>query len=235
MVAISAGEGVVEGRLLERPNRYLARVDIDGREQFAHVPNPGRMTELMIAGRTVHLRPATNPDRKTAWDLLGVLHETEAGVVPVCIDNRLGGKLARAALEQRSIPELGAYDAVRPEVRWGASRLDFRLEAEPAVWVEVKSCTLVDDGHGRFPDAPTVRGRRHLGELTALVGEGQRAAALFVVQRDDVRSVGPNDGTDPDFGEALRAAEAAGVMLLAVRCGWSVAGLQLRGAIPVFT
>ncbi len=234
MVSVPAGE-VVEGRLIDRPNRYLAHVELDGVEVAAHVPNPGRMTELMIAGRTVHLRPAAHAERKTAWDLLGILHDTPDGPVPVCIDNRLGGRLARLALEQHALDALPDYGEVRAEVKWGASRLDFRLAADPPIWVEVKSCTLVDDGHGRFPDAPTLRGTRHLGELTALVAEGQRAAALFVIQREDVRSVGPNDETDPDFGQALRAAADGGVMLLAVRCAWSPAGLQLRGSIPVFT
>jgi sugar fermentation stimulation protein A len=230
VIVASAGQGLVAGTLLARDNRFLARVRVGGREALAHVPNPGRMTELMIPGRTVHLRPAPGGTRKTAWDLLAIDHDG----LWVCLDNRFGGRLAGLALAAHAIDGLPPYRAVRAEVKSGHSRLDYYLDAEPPTWLEVKSCTLVVDGRGLFPDAPTVRGTRHLTELTELA-RTCGAAVLFVIQRPDAVSLAPHDATDPAFGAALRNAEAAGVRLLARRCVWSTEGLRLAEAVPVLT
>ncbi|NUQ01110.1 MAG: DNA/RNA nuclease SfsA, partial [Armatimonadetes bacterium] len=207
----------MSGHLIDRPNRYLARVALPGQVVEVHVPNPGRMHELMLPGRPVQITPAAGPQRKTAFDLQAVWHEQTW----VCIDNRLGGRLARLVLEQHLLAELEPYHQVLAEVRCGASRLDFLLHGSPHCWVEAKSCTLLINGCGRFPDAPTVRGRRHLDELIARRQLGDRAAVLFVVQRPDALRLGPHDLTDPEFGVALRAAAAAGVALLAVTAAWT--------------
>ncbi len=221
---------LLAGELLDRPNRYLARVRVARTVIEAHVPNPGRMLELMTPGRPVQLARVDGEHRKTGHDVQACWYHDAW----VCIDNRLGGRLARLALEAHAVPELEPYQSVTPEVRLGASRLDFRLDHPGGVtWVEVKSCTLVESGHGRFPDAPTERGRRHLGELTQVTETGVGAAVLFLIQRPDARSIGPNDETDPRFGAALRAAAAAGVRLLAYRSRWTEAGLELLDAVPV--
>ncbi len=230
MIAVTpSGTGHL-GRLLARPNRYLAWADLAGREVAAHVPNPGRMVELMAPGRPVHLVSAAGEHRRTAYDLVAVEHTCGW----VCIDNRLGGRLARAALAAHALPELEPYQCVEPEVTVGDSRLDFRLSGPGVHWVELKSCTLVVDGWGRFPDAPTKRGTRHVGELAARVGLGERASVLFLIQRPDAAAIAPNDDTDPAFGQALRAAAAAGVRLVAYTSVWSPdGGLQLHDAVPV--
>lgn len=217
--------------LLARPNRYLAEVELAGERRFAHVPNPGRMHELMVPGRAVRVLSVAAEHRKTDLDLIAVRYLRRW----VCIDNRAGGKLARRLLEAHALPALQPYDEVRAEVTVGHSRLDFLLTSEtgPPCWVEVKSCTLVLDGTGRFPDAPTARGVRHLGELTERVEHGERAAVLFLVQRPDAVAIGPNDATDPDFGEALRRAAAAGVQTLAVTSRCLPRGLRLECPIPV--
>jgi sugar fermentation stimulation protein A len=216
--------------LVVRDNRYRAQVRLGGEVVAAHVPNPGRMAELMQEGRAVQLVEVRRPERKTAYDLVAVEHAGHW----ICIDNRLGGRLARLALECRSIPELGSYRGLEAEVRCGRSRLDFRLtDDQRTCWVELKSCTLVDDGLGKFPDAPTVRGKRHVEELAARVAAGDEAALLFLIQRPDAVAIRPHDETDPEFGEALRAAAAAGVRTVAYTSSWSPAGLQLGGPVPV--
>lgn len=221
---------LVPARLIERENRYRARVRIGDAEVAAHVPNPGRMAELMRPGVALHLVAAEAPGRRTDYDVVAV----RLGRRWVCIDNRLGARLVRRALESGAMPELLPYDRCEREVRCGASRLDFRLSGPAAVrWLELKSCTLVVDGRGRFPDAPTERGTRHLHELIERVGAGDQAAALFLIQRPDAAGLGPNRATDPVFAAALGDAAAAGVRLLAYTSCWSPRGLRLGGAVPV--
>ena len=232
--AITVGpgaRGVFQGVLIERENRFRARVRCGDRVLLAHVPNPGRMHELMTSGRPLQLVAQLREGRKTAADVVAVRYDGRW----ICIDNRLGGKLARLALEAHAIPGLEPYQRVEAEVVCGSSRLDFRLVSDdaPSCWVEVKSCTLVVGGRGRFPDAPTVRGRRHVIEQAERVAGGERAAVLFVVQRPDAVAVSPNDDTDPAFGEALRAAASAGVVCLAVTSRWRDGRLELGVEIPV--
>lgn len=233
MLRIPPGGPTLEGRLLERPNRFLALVELPGGQPVrAHVPNPGRMHEFMTPGRRLMLRPAATAGRRTSHDLLAVHY---AGGW-VCIDNRIGAKLARLAIESMAIPELQPYRDVAVEVACGASRLDYQLTGDgPPCWVELKSCTLVEDGHGRFPDAPTVRGRRHLAELIERVAAGERAAVMFMIQRPDAASIGPQDETDPEFGDMLRAAIAAGVSAVGYTSSWNQDGLTLGRAVPVVT
>ena len=215
--------------LLDRPNRYLAHVLLDGVRTAAHVPNPGRMTEFITAGRPVQLVAVAGEQRRTAYDLVALEYLGRW----VCIDNRLGAKLVRAALVAHALPALEPYDQVQAEVTSGHSRLDYRLSGAAGVtWVELKSCTLVEDGIGRFPDAPSVRAARHVAELAARVAAGERAVALFLVQRPDAVVMTANDATDPAFGQALRAAVAAGVATMAYTASWS-GGLVLGGPVPV--
>lgn len=217
-------------RLVERENRYRARVELDGGEVAAHVPNPGRMAELMLPGVRLHIVAVAGGHRVTGYDVVAVEHAGRW----VCIDNRLGGRLARRALEGRAMPELLPYETVAREVRCGDSRLDFRLHGGGRVcWVELKSCTLVIDGCGRFPDAPTARGRRHLMELIRRREAGDEAAVLFLVQRPEAEAIGPHQATDPAFAAALGEALAAGVRAIAYTSSWSAAGLSLGRSIPV--
>jgi sugar fermentation stimulation protein A len=197
------------GVFLARPNRFLAQVQVEDAVVPCFVPNPGRMYELLVPGVAVLLRDVgVTRHRKTAYDLIGVLHGEER----VSIDTRVPNRLVREALRNGDLPELAGYRVIQPEYRYGHSRLDFLLTQDGArCLVEVKSCTLVEEGVARFPDAPTTRGRRHLAELITAKREGMRACVLFVVQRGDAQWFTPNDATDPAFSTILRRAVQEGV------------------------
>jgi len=181
---------LVEGRFVARDNRFRVTVELSGQEVWAHLPNSGRLGELLVPGRRVLVIERPGPQRKTGYDLS--LVEMEGRWVSV--DARLPNDLVAEALARGKLPPLGGYPTVRREVAYGRSRLDFLLEApdKPACLVEVKSVTLVVDGLGCFPDAVTLRGRRHLEELDGAIQAGYRAAVIFCVQRDDAAGMRPH-------------------------------------------
>lgn len=220
---------LVEGRFLRRVNRFRVTVIVDGREVDAHLPNSGRLTELLTPERACWLEPAASPTRKTDFDLKLVAY---AGTL-VSVDARLPNPLLAEALEARRLAPFQAWESLAREVVLRESRIDFRL-ALPAgpLWLEAKSVTLVEGGVARFPDAPTARGSRHVRELVRAVEEGQRGAVVFVVQRSDARSFAPHDQADPVFGETLRAAARAGVEVLAWTCRVSLEGITIAEEIP---
>lgn len=206
---------LVQGRLIRRLNRFAVLVELDGRPELAHLPNSGRLHELMIPGLPVHLTPRPERLGRTRFDLSLV----GADGVLVSADARLPNALFAEAIELGKVPALREHTALRREVRWGESRLDLLVERGHERWlVEAKSITLVRGGIGLFPDAPTERGRRHLRTLVAALGQGFRAAVAFVIQREDAVLFRPHDEADPLFGRELRAAAAAGVEVWAYRC-----------------
>ena len=213
---------------LSRPNRFIAKVELDGREETVHVKNTGRCKELLIPGCTVWLEEGSNPARKTKYDLIAVDKDGLLVNVDAQAPNRV---FAEWAQDGDFVPGL---TLLRPETTWGASRFDFYWEAgERKGFVEVKGCTLEEDGFCRFPDAPTERGVKHLNELTACMAEGYETAVCFVIQMEGMKSFSPNDTTHPAFGDALRAAHAAGVKVLAVGCHVEPDRLTVTHAIPV--
>lgn len=223
------GAGLRAGRFRRRLNRFTAEVEVGGEAVAAHLPNSGRLAELLVPGAAVTLA-AARPGRRTAYDLVAVRHRG----VRVCVDARLPGPLLAEAVAAGRLPGLRGWRVLAREVRLGESRLDLLL-ADPAgrpVYGETKSVTLVRDGVGLFPDAPTARGRRHLQELAAAVAAGGRGVAVFVVQREDAACWRPNDATDPAFGAAVRAAAAAGVAVLAVRCRVTRTAVAVLDEIP---
>ncbi len=224
------GERMVDGIFLERPNRYLARVEIDGKPVSAHVPDPGRLPGLMIPQRRVRLIHNPGPKRKTDYTLALVRHgRLWVSVFPV-FANRLVGE----ALANRTLPGFSGYTDVASEVKAGHSRFDFRLDfPDGPMWVEVKSVSLVEQTVAKFPDAPTERGRRHVEELTALRRKGTRAAVVFVSQRSDTRTITPNEAIDPEFGERLREAQQAGVELYGFNCKVTASAVTLNRPVPV--
>lgn len=213
---------------LSRPNRFIAKVDLDGQEETVHVKNTGRCKELLIPGRTVWLEEGSNPNRKTRYDLIAV---DKAGLL-VNMDAQAPNKVfAEWAQDGNFVPGL---TLLRPETTWGKSRFDFYWEAGARKgFVEVKGCTLEDNGYCRFPDAPTERGVKHLNELASCMADGYEAAVCFVIQMEGMKSFSPNDGTHPAFGDALRAAHAAGVQVLAVECRVEPDSLEITHPIPV--
>ena len=221
---------LVAARFLTRLNRFAALVEMAGQEVMVHIPNSGRMRELLKPGRRLLLTPVAGEHRKTHFDLTLV----DSGTTLVSADTRLPNGLVAAALAAGELPPFQEYPELRREVRYGDSRLDFLLESPGGrCYLEVKSVTLVVEGVALFPDAPTIRGVKHLRELSQAVAAGHRAAALFVVQRDDALTLAPNDAADPDFGAALRAAQAAGVEVYAYGCQVSPAEMRLAAPLPV--
>ena len=219
-------DNIVRGRFLSRPNRFIALVDIDGAETVCHVKNTGRCRELLVPGAEVYLVPGTAPGRKTPYDLVavdksGVLINTDAQA-----PNRVFAEFARTFDPQAL--------SVRPEFRFGDSRLDFCLERPDGLHlVEVKGVTLESGGHARFPDAPTERGVKHLRELMRAVEQGHRATAFFVVQMAQVTDFAPNDDTHPAFGAVLRQAAAAGVQVAAYACRVTPDTMSIDCPVPV--
>ena len=224
------GAKVVDGIFLDRPNRYLAKVEIDGKKVSAHVPDPGRLPGLMIPGRRIRLIHNPGPQRKTDYTLALVRHgRIWVSVYPV-FANRLVGE----ALGDYSLPGFGGYAGVRSEVKVGHSRFDFQLDfpAGPML-IEVKSVSLVEQSVGKFPDAPTDRGRRHVEELIRLKQKGTRTAVMFVSQRSDTRSITPNDDIDPEFGSRLREARGSGVELYGFNCRVTASAVALNDPVKV--
>lgn len=213
---------------LSRPNRFIARVELDGQEETVHVKNTGRCKELLLTGRRVWLAEGNNPARKTKYDLIAV---DKDGLL-VNMDAQAPNKVfAEWAESGGFLPNL---TLLRPETVWGSSRFDFYWEAGARRgFVEVKGCTLEADGFCRFPDAPTQRGVKHLQELTACLAEGYEAAVCFVIQMEGMKQFSPNDATHPAFGAALRAAKAAGVQVLALGCSVTPGTLDITHSVPV--
>ena len=203
---------IVPGIFLSRPNRFIAHIAIAGKEEICHVKNTGRCKELLPAGARVYCLDAQSPVRKTRYDLIAV----EKGNRIINMDSQAPNA---AVKEWLMAGGLGKIQNLRPESRHGDSRFDFSFtkDGRPC-FLEVKGVTLENDGICAFPDAPTLRGTRHLRELTELCKQGYGAYVLFVIQMTDVRYLHPNDATDPDFGAALRDAAKNGVQIMAMDC-----------------
>lgn len=203
---------MVAGRFLARPNRFIAHAQIDGQVEICHVKNTGRCRELLQVGAEVWCQKASNPNRKTKYDLITV----RKGHRLINMDSQAPNIAAGEWLAEGG---LGQVEALRPETFHGDSRYDFSFVKDgKTCFLEVKGVTLETDGVCAFPDAPTERGAKHLRGLAQAVQEGFGAYVLFVIQMEDVKYLHPNDGTDPAFGKALREAAAAGVQVLAVDC-----------------
>ena len=195
---------------LDRPNRFIAHVLLDGETVTVHVKNTGRCRELLIPGVPVILAEGTGKGRKTAYDLIAVYKD---GRRLFNIDSQAPNAAAAEWLAGQG------FDAIRREYTLGDSRFDFAMERGGERWLlEVKGCTLEVDGIGYFPDAPTLRGVKHLRVLAAALREGWRSCLAFVIQTEGVSSVLPNRATHPAFGEALDAALIAGVRVLYLPC-----------------
>ncbi|MCK4399992.1 DNA/RNA nuclease SfsA [Candidatus Bathyarchaeota archaeon] len=220
---------LIEAKLLERPNRFLGVVDIDGREELCFIPNPGRMHELMVPNTGVYLLEKRGEHRKTRYDMVLV----DYGDIMVGVDSRLPNTLLAEAVNAGRLNDFRGYTVERTEPVFHDSRLDLVLsDGQGQVMVETKSCTLVEDGVALFPDAPTERGARHMRTLVKALETG-RSAAVFVIQRGDASEFRPNDGTDPEFGEALRRAASMGVETYAYVSDVSLRGVEIKEKIPL--
>ena len=193
---------------IDRPNRFIAHVSLNGDEETVHVKNTGRCRELLIPGAEVWLSGSENRARKTAYDLIAV---RKSNGLLVNIDSQAPNAVAREWLDTQG------FDVIRPEFQYGQSRLDFMMErGDERFLMEVKGCTLERDGIGYFHDAPTQRGAKHLRELSKAAGF--RAVLMFVIQMDGITEVRGNQETDPAFCKALEDAEKAGVKVIFLPC-----------------
>lgn len=221
---------LLRAHFLRRLNRFAVEILLEGRRVRAHLPNSGRLHELLVPGYPMWVA-RRDGRRRTRYDvqLVGL----PEGVL-VSADARVPNALFREAWTEGQLSPFRAYTDLEAEAPLGEGRVDFRLcGPEGVAYVEVKSVTLVEGGIGMFPDAPTERGRRHLQALSAARQRGARAFIVFVVQRPDVRGFRPHDAADPAFGRALREAVAHGVEALAYRCEVSLAEIRLADPIPV--
>ena len=221
-------ENTVEARFIDRPNRFIAHVELEGETVVCHVKNTGRCRELLVPGAKVLLQGSDNPKRKTAYDLVAVWKGERLINMDANAPNAVFGQwLKEGGLG--FVPEL-----IKPEFNHGDSRFDFYFEHEgkPCL-AEVKGVTLEENGVVRFPDAPTLRGVKHLHGLRAALAEGFRCYAVFVIQMRPVKHFEPAWDKHRDFGLALTEAAKAGVEVLALDCEVSPRGLAIAQQVPV--
>ena len=220
-------DNMTPGIFRARPNRFIAHIEIDGAVEICHVKNTGRCRELLVPGCTVWCQRSDNPNRKTKFDLIAV----QKGERLINMDSQAPNK---AAGEWLASGGLGDISELRPEVKHGDSRYDFSFVKDgKRCFLEVKGCTLENDGVCAFPDAPTERGAKHIRGLTKAAGEGYGTYILFVIQMPDVKYIHPNDATDPVFGKALRQAAENRVQILAMDCAVTPETMVIRDPVEV--
>ena len=202
---------------MERPNRFIAYAELNGKKETIHVKNTGRCAELLRPGAAIYVQESDNPERKTKWDLIAVEKETGSGKRLINMDSQIPNRVVQEWIEAGNLfPDVSL---VRPETTYGNSRFDLYVEAgERRIFIEVKGVTLEEDGVCRFPDAPSDRAVKHLEELIRAKKEGYEAYVFFVIQMKGVSYFTPNTDTHPAFAEALRRAKEAGVEILAYDC-----------------
>lgn len=213
---------------LKRPNRFIAEVEIQGKRETVHVKNTGRCKELLIPGTEVILEKSGNPNRKTKYDLICVNKQGRL----INMDSKIPNKAAEEWIRKGGLfPE---EVSIRPEKKYGNSRFDLYVESPVRrAFVEVKGVTLEEDNVVRFPDAPTVRGIKHVEELIHCMEEGYEAYLLLVIQMKGVKKFMPNWDTQPEFGQALIKAEKAGVKIIARDCLVTEDTIEIQEEVPV--
>ena len=217
-------ERIQKAVFIERPNRFIAYVELDGKKETVHVKNTGRCAELLRPGAVIYLQESDNPDRKTKWDLIAVEKPLENGhgYRLINMDSQIPNKVVAEWIGQGGFfPQV---TLIRPETTYGNSRFDLYVEAgnteaeKRRIFIEVKGVTLEEDGVCRFPDAPSDRAVKHLEEMIRAKKDGYETYVFFVIQMKGVRYFTPNTDTHPEFAEALKKAKAAGVEILAYDC-----------------
>lgn len=221
-------DNVCKGKFIERPNRFIAKVEIAGVIETVHVKNTGRCKELLIPGATVYLQHFATASRKTKYDLIAV----EKGELLINMDSQAPNKVVQEWLLQEQ--PFGQISYLKPEYTYGKSRFDFYVEmGSRKMFIEVKGVTLEDNGVVLFPDAPTERGLKHVEELIDALQNGYEAAVIFVVQMEHAKYFTPNRKTQPAFADALKRAQEAGVSVLAYTCEVSANSLILAEELQI--
>ena len=218
---------ICEGTFSSRPNRFIAKINVNDTVVIAHVKNTGRCKELLVSGARVVLQKSNNLERKTGYDLIAVWKNNRL----INIDSQVPNKAFLEYLQSGRY--MDGITCIKPEVKYGGSRFDFYVEAGARkIFIEVKGVTLEEGGIVMFPDAPTARGVKHLKELVRCVLEGYEAVVVFVIQMQDVKYFMPNNKTHLAFGEALVDAERAGVKIIALDCKVTENSLTIGKLVP---
>ena len=221
-------ERIKEGIFIERPNRFIAHGLVEGNPEVIHVKNTGRCKELLVSQATIYLQHNADPKRKTSWDLIAV----KKGERLINMDAQIPNKVVGEWLEKEIL--FKQINFIKPETKYKSSRFDFYVEADDKkILIEVKGVTLEKNGVAMFPDAPTLRGVRHLEELIAATKEGYEAYVIFVIQMKGVRYFTSNKDMDPVFAKALQKAQAAGVHILALDCQVTQESIVADEEVPV--
>lgn len=221
-------KNIVEGRFISRPNRFIAHIDINGYEEVCHVKNTGRCRELLVPDARVFLEKSDNPNRKTAYDLIGVIKNGRM----INMDSQIPNKVVEEWLKSSQV--LFENPSIRPEKTYGKSRFDFYVEdGKRKAFIEVKGVTLEEHGIASFPDAPTERGIKHIKELVSCMEDGYEAYLFFVIQMKGIQKMQPNWERHPAFGEALVQAARSGVKVLAYDCVVTEDSISIDAPVPV--
>ncbi len=216
---------IVKGIFISRPNRFIAKVEIEGTEHTVHVKNTGRCKELLIPGAAVYLQHWDNPKRKTAYDLIAV----QKGEKLINMDSQAPNKV----FYEWAVKQFPGAE-IKPEKTYKDSRFDCYINNNgEEMFVEVKGVTLEEKGHCRFPDAPTERGLKHIHSLTDSVNNGYKGIIFFVIQMEETDGFSPNYDTQPAFGEALKQARDAGVQLMAYNCKVTPDSLEILNPVEI--
>lgn len=224
-------ESYTYGTLIIRENRFIAKVEIEGVEERVHVPNTGRLPQILHEGVKVQLRKSDNPNRKTKYSLIAA----KKGKSWVNIDSQLPNKLAFDSVSEGVVTEFKNIDLLKREVTFGNSRFDLYYEKDDRKgFIEVKGVTFAEDGVGMFPDAPTTRGTKHIYELIKTVEEGYEASLLFIIMREDCTSFSPYTEMDQAFSDALKEAAEKGVNILAYRTKYDGTTPTVYEKVPVY-
>lgn len=219
---------IQQGYFLSRPNRFIAHVEINGVTEICHVKNTGRCRELLTERAVVYVQQHDDSKRKTKYSLIAV----RKGNLLINMDSQAPNKAVAEWLTDKQ--PFGEIKVMKPECRHGNSRFDFYLETEKRkIFIEVKGVTLENDGIAMFPDAPTARGVKHLHELTDCLKQGYEAAAIFVIQFTGAKLFKPNYATHPEFAQALRAAQSAGVQVMALECTVTPESMCIGKSVPL--
>lgn len=221
-------DNILSAKFISRPNRFIAEVELGGKTEIAHVKNTGRCKELLMPGAKVILQQVDNPKRTTKYDLISVYK----GDRLINIDSQAPNRVFYDHLKSGNY--MDGITLIKPEVKYGSSRFDFHVEAgKRKIFIEVKGVTLEENGTVLFPDAPTLRGVKHLNELAQCVQAGYEAQVVFIIQMKDVRYFTPNNQTHPGFGAALSAAHHAGVKVVALDCIVTENSMSVGDPVPV--
>lgn len=221
-----------KGSFIKRPNRFIAHVELYGKEEICHVKNTGRCKELLQPGSVVYLEESDNPDRKTKYDVVAV----EKNHLLINMDSQAPNKVVEEWLLSSECPILTGEQQrkVKPECKYKNSRFDFYVETEHRkIFLEVKGVTLEEQGVVRFPDAPSERAVKHLQELMEAKKEGYEAYVIFVIQMAESLYFMPNQDTHPEFCETLKNAALSGVQVLAYNCQVTENSIELKQPVEV--